>query len=264
MRCSISPGNPYKYNRWGFAWEQVPVDTGAHLDFGCHDGQFLSSLESKQINRLVGVDVSEQAIQEGKERYPELEILQISPGAPIPFDDGSFTSATILDVIEHVSDQGQVLGELHRVMEVGGRLIVTVPGKHAFSFLDMGNLKFRFPGLHRWFYCRNHSQAEYEQRYVLGRDGLIGDISADKRWHEHFSRSKMGDLLEQAGFEVETFDGTGLFARIIGNLMHFLRWYRPLHNALGYLREWDAKLFASANLFCVATKRPAPREDQNM
>lgn len=264
MRCRISPDNPYKYSRWGFAWECVPANTRAHLDFGCHDGQFISSLQSKQTGRLVGVDVSEQAILRGKERCPELEILQIVPGAALPFNNGSFTSATILDVIEHVSDQAQVLGELNRTLETGGRLIVTVPGRHVFSFLDMGNLKFRFPKLHRWFYCRRYSRAEYEERYVSGRDGLVGDISAEKRWHEHFSRPKMRTLLAEAGFEVDAFDGTGLFARVIGNLMYFVKWFKPLYRLLGRLREVDARLFESANLFCVATKTSSPRRHRDI
>jgi hypothetical protein len=67
----------------------------------------------------------------------------------------------------------------------------------------------------------------------------------------------MGKLLSEAGFEVEFFDGTGLFARVLGNLMYFLRWCKPLHSGLGRLREIDAKLFESANLFCVARKAVA-------
>jgi len=67
----------------------------------------------------------------------------------------------------------------------------------------------------------------------------------------------MRTLLAEAGFMVETFDGTGLFARVIGNVMYFLKWCKPLYRALGRLREFDARHFESANLFCVATKAAA-------
>ena len=86
-------------------------------------------------------------------------------------------------------------------------------------------------------------------------DGLIGDISAKKRWHEHFSRKKLARLLERAGFSIIDFDGTGFFSRVIGNVAYFLRWIKPLHRVLIRLQNLDAKLFELTNLFCVAEKR---------
>jgi hypothetical protein len=136
----------------------------------------------------------------------------------------------------------------------GGIIVVTVPGQHLFSFLDMGNLKFRFPGLHRWFYCLRHSREEYEYRYVSNPDGLIGDVSAKKRWHEHFSREKLDELLTAAGFRVIDFDGIGFFSRVVGNIAYFLKRLKPIHRAFAKLQTLDNRLFESANLFCVAEK----------
>ncbi|GAG01110.1 unnamed protein product, partial [marine sediment metagenome] len=191
MKTEISPENPYSYNRYGFAWQCVPEGGAAHLDFGCYDGAFLRSLKEKGIARLFGVDISHEAVCKAHHQFPELEIIHISETVPLPFEDGLFTSITILDVIEHVYEQGALLDELNRVLKDNGTLIVTVPGQHLFSFLDIGNLKFRFPRLHRWYYCRKHSREEYECRYVSNPDGLVGDISAKKHWHEHFSRAKL-------------------------------------------------------------------------
>ena len=254
MHTKISPDNPYGHNRQGFAWENVPGNSVAHLDFGCYDGAFLNMLKDKNIGRLVGVDVSEEAVKKGQRLYPELEIIKIREATALPFDDGVFSSATILDVLEHVYEQTELLAELNRVLKDGGKLIVTVPGQHLFSFLDMGNFKFRFPRLHRWYYCLRHSREEYEYRYVSNPDGLTGDISAKKRWHEHFSREKLRRLLEKAGFGIIDFDGSGFFSRVIGNMNYFLRWIKPVHKTFTWLGSIDTKLFESANLFCVAEK----------
>ncbi|MCJ7691834.1 MAG: class I SAM-dependent methyltransferase [Sedimentisphaerales bacterium] len=257
MHTKLSSDNPHGYTRWGFAWEHVPEGIASHLDFGCFDGAFLNSLAGKNIGRLAGVDISGEAVSKAKSQFPELEIIKINKAAALPFDDAAFNSVSILDVLEHVYEQAELLAELNRVLKDRGRLIVTVPGRHLFSFLDMGNLKFRFPRLHRWYYCLRHSRADYEQRYVSNPDGLIGDVSSRKRWHEHFSRRKLTKLLEKAGFRVIVFDGTGFFSRIISNVSYFLRWCGPAYKALMALKETDANLFESTNLFCIAEKKPS-------
>jgi SAM-dependent methyltransferase len=255
MHTKISPDNPYGHNRWGFAWEHVPAGPAAHLDFGCNKGLFLNKLKHKKGGRLVGVDVSEEAVKQGRKLFPDLEIVKIREATTLPFNDATFSSITILDVLEHVYEQAKLLAELNRVLTDGDKLIVTVPGQHLFSFLDRGNFKFRFPRLHRWYYCLGHSQEDYEHRYVSNPDGLIGDISARKRWHEHFSREKLRRLLAEAGFSIIDFDGTGFFSRVIGNVSYFLRWLRPVHKVFTSLGSLDMKLFESTNLFCVAEKR---------
>ena len=258
MHTKISPNNPYRFNRWAFAWEHVPTQQAEHLDFGCNKGLFLNKLKAKKIGRLVGVDISEEAVKKGRQLFPELEIIKIHETTPLPFDDASFSSITILDVLEHVYQQPELLAELNRVLKDGGKLIVTVPGQHFFSFLDMGNFKFRFPRLHRCYYRLRHSPEEYEYHYVSNPDGLIGDISARKRWHEHFSRPKLQKLLTEAGFTVIDFDGAGFFNRVIRNVNHFLQWLKPAHKALEKLKSLDNRLFESANLFCLAEKRKMP------
>lgn len=255
MHTKIKSQNPYGYTRWGFAWECIEADGSAHLDFGCNDGKLLNALKGKDIGRLVGVDASAEVIDRGKDMHPDLEIMHIAQATALPFEDETFDSISILDVLEHVSEQGELLNELNRVLKDEGRLIITVPGRHIFSFLDMGNLKFRFPRLHKCYYRLGHSAEDYERRYVSHPDGLVGDVSADKCWHEHFSRKKLHDLLEKAGFTVTDFDGTGFFYRLIIPASHLFRWLKPLRKVIRRVQAADARAFESANLFCLAEKR---------
>jgi len=255
MNTRITPDNPHGYNRHGFAWQNVPQGGEAHLDFGCYDGAFLATLQSKGIARLVGVDISQEAIAKARERFPGMEIIHIRRTAPLPFQDNLFTSITLLDVLEHVAEQSILLDELNRVLKDDGTLVVTVPGRYIFSFLDAGNLKFRFPRLHRWYYCRRRSRAEYERRYVSNPDGLVGDISAEKRWHEHFTRAKLEKLLSKSGFGVVAFDGAGFFSRIIKSTRFLCGWLRALQPVFRKIEALDAKFSKSSNLFCVACKQ---------
>jgi SAM-dependent methyltransferase len=255
MKTRITPDNPHGYNRYGFAWENVPEGGQAHLDFGCYDGAFLATLKSKGIGRLVGVDISQDAVRKARKQFPDMEIIHIRQTVPLPFEDSLFASITVLDVIEHVAEQSRLLDELNRVLKDDGTLVITVPGQYIFSFLDTGNLKFRFPRLHRWYYCRRHSEAQYEYRYVSNPDGLIGDISERKCWHEHFTRAKLEKLLNRSGFGVVAFDGAGFFIRVIKNVSFLCGWLKPLQAFLRKMEFLDAKFFNSSNLFCVARKQ---------
>jgi SAM-dependent methyltransferase len=254
MHATIEGDNPFGHDRYGFAWQQVPADGAAHLDFGCGDGSFLAALKAKGISRLVGVDADRDAVVRAEERDGALEIHHIGRERALPFADQEFSSVTMMDVLEHVHKQGTVLDEVSRVLRDDGILIVTVPGRHVLSFLDLGNLKFRFPRLHRWHYCRTHSTDEYERRYEHNPDGLVGDVSAEKRWHEHFSRRGLERLLNEHGFSVTRFDGTGCFLRVLKIARIAVGYFGPLQRAIEKLMAWDARRFGSANLFCVARK----------
>jgi SAM-dependent methyltransferase len=257
MDTPLSPDNPFGPNRTGFAWEKVPLDGRAHLDFGCGNGRLLAALRARGKRRLVGLDVSREAIEAARETLLDVEFVHTTRTVPLPFDDATFDSITMLDVLEHLPEPRQraVLAEFHRVLTDGGVLIVTVPGQHVFSALDLGNLKFRFPRLHRWFFCLNHSRDEYERRYVANADGLVGDISAEKAWHEHFTPRRLEALLNPAGFDVITFDGSALFMRVISPFNQLLGRLPLLKPLFAKVNQLDARWFRSANLFCVARRK---------
>lgn len=222
----------------------------AHLDYGCHDGKFLHGLSSKNnVERLVGVDINQDSIAVGRANYPHLELSGMKSGEPLPFADNTFSSISIMDVIEHVYDQKRVIDELTRVLQPGGLLLVTVPKQHLFSFLDLGNLKFRFPRLHRSFFRLRHTEEEYNYRYTANPFGMIGDIEAKKSWHEHFTAKSMKRLLEKSGLQIVEFDGMGFFARPLGVMHYFTR-----IKLLDRLRKWDSARFESCNLYCIARK----------
>jgi SAM-dependent methyltransferase len=257
MRTSASTLNPFGASRHGYALERIrAAGSRCHLDIGCYDGAFLQALTPLQVERLCGVDVNEDAVSEGRPRYPALELRHVPDTRSLPFGDGTFDSVSLLDVLEHMAadDQRALLAEVRRVLRPGGIFVVTVPGRHVFSALDLGNLKFRFPRLHRVWYTRRHGADAYRYRYVDNPFGLVGDVSGDKRWHEHFSADGLGALLAAAGFEVVDVDGSGLFMRPL-RIARMLS-PGPVRRGFDRLLARDAERFASANLF-VTARRPA-------
>jgi SAM-dependent methyltransferase len=258
MKTALSPENPFGMDAKGHFWEILKKAGGSHshLDFGAHDGQMLRTLvASGVVAHAVGLDANSKVVARARDSMPDtIELRVIVKGAPLPFADAVFSSSSIVGVLEHIHDQARVLRELNRVTADNGLFMIAVPGKHFFSFLDMGNWKFVFPRAHRIFYQMAYGKEKYASRYTANSDGLIGDIEAEKAWHEHFSKSDLRDILQVHGFEVLEIDGFGFFNRILMNFRYFLPGFTK--KLLDPLIVLDKKLFSSAEIWAIARKRP--------
>ncbi len=257
MKTVVSPQNPFGLDPRGAFWEVLKRIGGSdrHLDFGAHDGRMLRHFaHTAAIANGVGLDANSKVVASAQPSLPSnVELKLIKKGMPLPFPDRHFTSSSIVGVLEHIHDQSRILNELHRVTAEGGLFMIAVPGSHLFSFLDMGNWKFVFPRLHRLFYTAARGRDAYVARYTANADGLIGDIEAEKSWHEHFSKPKLCALLERHGFEVLEVDGYGFFNRILINARYFLP--GATKKLMDPLITLDKQWFSSAEIWAIARKR---------
>jgi hypothetical protein len=157
---------------------------------------------------------------------------------------------SLLDVLEHCRDDHAMLCEVHRVLRVGGIVVVTVPARHAFSWLDPDNVKLRFPRLHRRLYNLRFGRATYEERSGDRGDGLLGDMSCGARRHTNYSREHLAQRLEKVGLDVVDWDGANLLWRLlpVPELLPDGATRRLLEQAL----LLDGRLFSRANLFLTA------------
>lgn len=101
-----------------------PERPGARvLDVGCGVGQVVARL-SEAGYEAYGVDVSEPNIARAR-RF--CERCTLYDGRHLPFADAHFASAGALNVLEHVEEPEQFIGELVRVVEPGGRVVLSSP-----------------------------------------------------------------------------------------------------------------------------------------
>lgn len=258
MKTDISPSNPFGANRYGYLWETLRAygEGGRHLDFGTYDGAVPHHLlRTGVVSEAWAVDVVDAQVNYERSFGKGLENLRfgtVSQNGALPLGDASIDSISLLDVLEHVADQARLLGELHRVLKPGGLLVVTVPQRHVLSFLDAGNWKFLFPGLHAWWYSTRYSKEQYHERYVSPSNGLIGDIEIEKSWHEHFTPRGLVHVLRRGGFDPFHLDGAGLFARPLS----LVRYLAPsvIHQALDRAMAADARTFSSTHLFSTSRR----------
>jgi len=113
------------------------------LDLGCGDGHFASVAFDHPLD--VGIDPWWGPLQEAKTRGA-YQLLIRSDGAKIPFPDAYFASVVSNSVLEHIPHLDQVLEEVARVVQPGGRFVFCVPN-HRFPKLLLGTQVFHRLGL---------------------------------------------------------------------------------------------------------------------
>lgn len=122
------------------------------LDLGCNDGYGTKEI-SRCAARTFGVDVSERAIEEARNRYRADGIqFQVFDGLKLPFADQHFDLVTSFQVIEHIVDVDAYLSEIYRVLRPSGMAVFTTP--NASIRLD--------PGAKPWnrFHVREYASGE--------------------------------------------------------------------------------------------------------
>ena len=100
---------------------------GPVLDIGCHSGTFTQKILSKIGSRQVyGIDISPKAIRLASRRisYGQFEVADAES---LPYKGDFFDAVFCLEVLEHVDNPGQVLGEIKRVLKKNGYVVILVP-----------------------------------------------------------------------------------------------------------------------------------------
>jgi len=250
----MSPFAGHPLRRYDFAWRQLAGRTGRHLDLGCGTGDFLVVLHAQGSVTAEGADPHPGYLAALRAERPGLTLHQLTVGAPLDLPDAHYGSITVLDVLEHVPDEAKLLAEAHRMLAPGGLLVVTVPRRHVFSFLDPDNAKFRLPRLHRWVYSRRFGAEVYRERFEDLSNDLRGDMSIGKDRHTNYRTADLLRLLREHGFEPAVVTGANLFWRWLQ--IPALLTGGPLARLLERGIHLDGRLFRSANLFIAARRMP--------
>ncbi len=158
----------------------------------------------------------------------------------------------MLDALEHTPDDRRALAEVARVLRPGGLLVLTVPARHALSFLDPDDAKLRLPRVHAAIYRARFGAAAHHSRFVDRSDGLRGDMAWERAEHTNYPAEHLLALLRDAGLVPTSRDGANLLWRVVQvpRLLGPSALLRPLDAAI----RWDASAFHRANLFVTAVR----------
>ena len=99
------------------------------LDAGCGVGYGAQMIARAGASRVVGIDLSPEAIATASERVGEVAEFQVGDVRDLPFDAGSFDLVVCFEVLEHLEDPEAAITALKGVLREGGRLVVSSPNR---------------------------------------------------------------------------------------------------------------------------------------
>ncbi len=96
------------------------------LDVGFGNGAIISAFSDRGIDS-VGIEVNEGFVKKAREQFPNTEFRHYD-GIQFPFEDASFDTVLLNDVLEHISYHNieQVMKEVHRVLKPAGLVYISV------------------------------------------------------------------------------------------------------------------------------------------
>jgi len=140
---------------------------GKVLDVGAGTGKILEELQRKGWE-AIGVDGEKEAIAWSKKRGVKVKQIDIAEKR-LPFPSNRFDLVLMLDVLEHISNDRKITGEVKRILKPRGILIITVPA-------------------YQWLYSYWDKMMGHERRYSCGSlKKLIANSSFNILHFSYFS-----------------------------------------------------------------------------
>lgn len=104
----------------------VPLEGRRVLDLGCGVGEYVRAF-ARQGARAYGCDIERPRLLRARERGTDDVLL--AAGERLPFSDASLDVVVLNEVIEHVSDDGETMREVSRVLAPGGVAVIYAPNR---------------------------------------------------------------------------------------------------------------------------------------
>ncbi len=164
------------------------------LDAGCSYG-YATRLYTIKCKEVYAVDIDFEMIEIAKTKYKNIN-FQVSELENLPFSDQFFDIIVLSDVLEHIKEPIKALNELYRILQIGGDIIITVPHKGLFAFLDPYNYGY---------YLKKHSPFFYRLLYkiIKGKKTQNGNEFGNPIHnikHYHYSEKELFELIDKSAF----------------------------------------------------------------
>lgn len=106
------------------------------LDLGCGEG-FLISLIPNSTKKIVGLDISEIALNRAAEILKEKKGVELLRGnaEKLNLPDESFDKIICSEMLEHTPKPRKAMEEMHRVLKNNGLLVISVPDEKRIQFI---------------------------------------------------------------------------------------------------------------------------------
>ncbi len=117
-----------------YLWAAQAIAGARVLDLGSGEG-FGASILGDSAREVVGIDIDARTVEHAQLNWSS-EKVSFRQGSALDlsaFADGSFDAVVAFEVIEHLTEQQQMLKEISRVLTADGVLIVSTPDRRIYS-----------------------------------------------------------------------------------------------------------------------------------
>ncbi|MBP0016330.1 MAG: class I SAM-dependent methyltransferase [Cyanobacteria bacterium SBLK] len=214
--------------RYAKAFQWTPDTINSLLDAGCAWG-YGTRFFCQKSKRVCGLDPDAKYIEIARSRYADIEFVTATLET-VPFPSEAFETIVACDTLEHVDDEIQCLTEIFRLLKKDGILIVSVPHKGTFEFMDPENA---IPYIE--YFLKRYLSGLFQLAYWLRkrqwpeRDKMVWEKPNRDRLHRHYTKAELLALLDRSAAKgnyklIDTFR-SGLFLEVF---VHNLEFYTAL------------------------------------
>jgi SAM-dependent methyltransferase len=128
-------------------WVRVPQPL--ILDIGCSSGYTIRAIRKRlPAANVAGADYVRDSLERLATSMPDVPLLQFDL-ADCPLPDKSIDAAVLLNVLEHIEDDGAAMRHVHRILRPGGIAVIELPaGPHLFDIYDQQLMHHRRYRMH--------------------------------------------------------------------------------------------------------------------
>jgi methionine biosynthesis protein MetW len=106
--------------------DKMQLESKNILDIGCYDGTFLSLIKNRK-NNFYGLEASDWGFHKSLEKGIGVQKYFFDNLTALPYRDKFFDLVIAGEIIEHIFDTDFFLKEIHRILKLKGKLIISTP-----------------------------------------------------------------------------------------------------------------------------------------
>lgn len=141
------------------------------LDVGTGTGYYLNLMQ-KRGNDCIGVDLSENMLQQLRSNYADLKV-QLADARRLPFIDNSFDALISVETLRYFQDRESLLKEIFRVVRPGGYIFITAAPLFSGNAYGIYNTLCRFLKLSSCVSCYQSFETANSLKVRLKNLGFI-------------------------------------------------------------------------------------------
>ncbi len=166
----------------------LPQSDKPMLDAGCAYGRDMDVLSSRFGLGVVGIDMSDELLQQGHQRHPQFDFKKMDV-RHLSFDDEAFSGVWCNAVLLHLNDEDieQALREFNRVLVAGGAICISFKEGEGTEqlvekFSSNGARFYNYKTLTSTQEMLREAGFEVKQSYVLNERARFGADKRDLNW----------------------------------------------------------------------------------